>query len=57
MILETATLDIRPGASSDFERSFEKAQAIIARSPGYQRHELRASLERNDRDLLFVWWE
>jgi heme-degrading monooxygenase HmoA len=35
MILEVATLNIRPGDSADFERAFAEAQAIIASRPGF----------------------
>jgi heme-degrading monooxygenase HmoA len=34
MILEVAILNIRPGESADFERTFAEAQAIIAAMPG-----------------------
>jgi hypothetical protein len=33
MILEVATLNIRPGESAEFERTFAEAQAIIASMP------------------------
>jgi len=33
MIFEVANLNIRPGASADFERAFAEAQAIIAARP------------------------
>ena len=36
MILEVAILNIRPGESTDFERAFAEAQAIIASMPGYE---------------------
>ena len=35
MILEVAILNIRPGESADFERTFAEALAIIAARPGY----------------------
>jgi heme-degrading monooxygenase HmoA len=57
MILETAVLDVRPGQSNDFERSFAEAQTLVAQIPGYQRHELRRCLERDDRYLLLIWWD
>ena len=57
MILEVATLDIRPGQSSDFETSFEEAQTLISEIDGYQRHELRRCIEKADRYLLLVWWD
>ena len=36
MILEVANLNIRPGASADFERAFAEAQASSASLPGYE---------------------
>ena len=57
MILETAALDIRPGQSSAFERSFSEARPLIAQTPGYRGCELRRCLEKTDRYLLLVWWD
>jgi heme-degrading monooxygenase HmoA len=57
MVLEVATLDIKPGRSTAYEAAFAQAQQIIARSPGYQRHELRRCTEIPNRYLLLVWWD
>jgi heme-degrading monooxygenase HmoA len=57
MVLEAAILNVRAGESPAFESAFREAQAIIAASPGYQRHELRRCLETADRYLLLVWWD
>lgn len=57
MVLETAVLDVRPGKSADFEEAFAKAQLLVAQIPGYQRHELRRCLEKDDRYLLLIWWD
>jgi len=57
MVLEVAVLDVRPGASEAFEAAFREAQAIVAASPGYERHELRRCVESADRYLLLVWWD
>jgi heme-degrading monooxygenase HmoA len=56
-VLELAVLDIRPGMSADFESAFTRAQSIIASTAGYQRHELRHCVERENRYLLLVWWD
>lgn len=56
-VLEVAVLDVRATQGAAFEQAFAKAQAIIASMPGYQRHELRRCLERNERYLLLVWWD
>ena len=57
MVLEVAILSVRSGRGEAFEASFREAQAIIAASPGYQRHELRRCVEAADRYLLLVWWD
>lgn len=57
MVLEVAILDVRSGESEAFEAAFREAQAILAASPGYGRHELRRCLEAADRYLLLVWWD
>ncbi len=57
MVLEVATLKLRPGESTAFEAAFREAQVLLASSPGYQRHELRRCLETVDQYLLLVWWD
>lgn len=57
LILEVASLHIRPGQSAEFEDSFREAQAIVAAVPGYVSHELRRCLEREDEYLRLVQWE
>jgi heme-degrading monooxygenase HmoA len=57
VILEVASLDVRPGQGEAFEAAFHEAQQIIASTPGYQRHELRRCIEKADRYLLLVWWD
>ena len=57
MILELAILNVPEDRAAEFERSFGRAQEIIARSAGYQRHELRRCVETGGRYLLLVWWD
>ncbi|WP_158842252.1 antibiotic biosynthesis monooxygenase family protein [Saccharothrix deserti] len=57
MILEAATLDVRPGLEADFEHAFGEARELIARSPGFVSLDLRRSVERPSRYLLLVGWE
>ena len=57
MILEVATLQIRPGQSAEFEAAFRTAEPLIASIPGYISHELRRCVERRDEYLLLVKWE
>ena len=56
-VLEVAALDVRPGRATEFESAFREAQAILAASAGYRRHELRRCFENRDRYLLLVWWD
>lgn len=57
MILEVATLHIKQGFSADFEKSFQEAQSIISSTKGYMSHELKKSMEQEDKYLLLVTWE
>ena len=57
MILEVATLRVRPGQAAEFESAFREAQAIIVSMPGYLSHELQRCIERADEYLLLVRWE
>jgi heme-degrading monooxygenase HmoA len=57
VILETATLDVRPGLEVDFEQAFEQAREVIGQSPGFVSLDLRRSVERPSRYLLLVEWE
>ena len=50
-------LDVRAGESGRFEEAFAEATPLLARSAGYQRHELRRCIEKEDRFLLLVWWD
>lgn len=56
MILEVATLDVRPGQEADFERAFAVASLIIASMPGYVSHDLQRCVEKQNRYLLLVNW-
>lgn len=57
VILEVATLNIRPGSCDAFERAFALAAPIIAASPGYISHELKRCLEVENRYILLAKWE
>lgn len=56
MILEVATLDVRPGQEAAFETAFGQARAIIAGMPGHLSHQLQRCLERPNRYVLLVNW-
>jgi heme-degrading monooxygenase HmoA len=57
MILEVATLNIRPGQTAAFEGAFAQAQAIISSMRGYLSHELQRCAEDDHRYLLLVRWQ
>lgn len=56
MILEVATLDVKPGQEAAFERDFVTASALISRTDGYVSHELQRCLEKPSRYLLLARW-
>lgn len=56
MILEVATLQVRPDATAEFEAAFAQAQAFIAASPGYLGHELSRCIEHPAQYVLLVRW-
>lgn len=55
-ILEVAVLNVRAGASAEFETAFQTASAIISSMPGYIAHELRRCVEDSNRYILLVQW-
>jgi heme-degrading monooxygenase HmoA len=57
MILECASLQVRPGQAAAFEAAFAEAQRIISSMPGYRSHELQRCLEREGHYLLLVRWD
>jgi heme-degrading monooxygenase HmoA len=56
MILEVATLQIKPGQTAAFEAAFAQAQRIIAAMPGYLGHELQHCIEDSHQYVLLVRW-
>lgn len=57
MILEAATLLIKPGQERVFEGAFRDASRIISSMPGYISHELHRCIETDGKYLLLVRWE
>ncbi|NRF25464.1 antibiotic biosynthesis monooxygenase [Vibrio coralliilyticus] len=57
MILEVATLDVKPDMEKDFEQNFAKAQAIISSMKGYVSHQLQRCIENPGRYILLVNWQ
>jgi len=56
MILEVATLDVKPGQETAFERDFAVAVKIISAADGYVSHELQRGIEKQGRYVLLVRW-
>jgi heme-degrading monooxygenase HmoA len=57
MILEVATLDVKPGKEQNFEEIFVEAQKILSSMDGYISHQLQKYIEKNNRYILLVNWE
>jgi heme-degrading monooxygenase HmoA len=57
MILEVATLNVKPGKEKLFEETFGEAQMIISSMDGYISHQLHKSIENNSRYILLVNWQ
>jgi heme-degrading monooxygenase HmoA len=57
MILEVATLDVKPGQRDQFQTAFKQAAPIIAGMKGYIAHQLQECVENRQRFLLLVWWQ
>ena len=57
MVLELATIDIKPGTNTDFETALEKAQYVISKSKGYISHQFQKCVEQDNRYVLLIRWE
>jgi heme-degrading monooxygenase HmoA len=57
VILESASLQVKPAQSEAFEAAFREAQLIISSMPGYLSHELQRCIEREGHYLLLARWE
>ena len=57
MILEVATLEIKPNLNKEFETAFIEASRIISAMPGYISHDLQKCIEVDNRYLLLVYWQ
>lgn len=57
MILEVAILELKQGASQEFEIAFKKAEIIISSIKGYISHELQKCIEKEDKYILLVNWQ
>jgi len=57
VILEIATITLRPGNAEEFISVMPDAFPFLESTPGYLRHELYRGLERPEVFTLLVWWE
>ncbi|NER82229.1 MAG: antibiotic biosynthesis monooxygenase [Leptolyngbya sp. SIO1D8] len=57
MILEVAVLDVIPGREKAYEAAFSEAAKILQSMPGYQSHELKKCIEKENRYILLVGWD
>jgi heme-degrading monooxygenase HmoA len=57
MILESALLDVKPGAEAAFETAIKEARPLIAATPGFRSIAVRRCFETPNRYLLLVEWE
>jgi heme-degrading monooxygenase HmoA len=57
MILEVATLNVRPGQEAAFEQAMRKARPLIEATPGFGGMHLRRCVESPNRYLLSVSWK
>ncbi len=56
MILEVASLMVRPGEQPAFERAFARAEPLFRDAAGYLSHELRRSVENEHHYALLIEW-
>ena len=57
MILEVATMKIKPERIGDFEMAFPRAAAVSASTPGYISHELQRCIEAKGKYFYIIRWE
>jgi heme-degrading monooxygenase HmoA len=57
MILEIATLQVRPEDRAAFESAFPAAARILSSVEGYISHELQRSVDTGNRYVLLVHWQ
>jgi heme-degrading monooxygenase HmoA len=57
MILELATVDIKKGTNTEFEKNLEIAQRVISRAKGYVGHQFQKCIEQDNRYVLLIRWQ
>lgn len=56
MVLELATIDIKPGENADFEHNLMLAQQVLQQAEGYLSHEFQRCIEQDNRYILLIKW-
>jgi len=56
MILQVASLLVRPEGQAAFEAAFAKAERLLPGLPGYLSHELQHSVDRQQHYALLIEW-
>ena len=56
MILEVATLNVRPGQEQTFEEAMRTARPLIESMPGFSGMNLRRCVETPNRYMLSISW-
>lgn len=57
MILELATIEIKPGTNIALEAALEKAQAVISQAKGYMGHQFQKCIEQENKYVLLIRWQ
>ncbi|GAA4394935.1 antibiotic biosynthesis monooxygenase [Nibrella viscosa] len=57
MILELATIDIKPLTNEDFLQALEQAKGVISKAKGFIRIEVKTCIEQPNRYVLLIYWE
>ncbi len=56
MILEVATINIKPGSNAEFEANLQAAQGVISQAKGYLGHQFQHCIEVPTRYVLLIRW-
>jgi heme-degrading monooxygenase HmoA len=57
MIVETATISVRPGSEDEFVRALEDAKLVLAQAHGWRGITVHRGIERPSVFLLAITWE
>lgn len=57
MIVETATISVRPGSEDEFIRALEEAKGVLAQAHGWRGITVHRGIERPSVFLLAITWE